>query len=165
MSKIIKILTTIICVLAISHAGAQSLSASRTVAAANTVKTARHTCSYVVAGGGLTTIATLKTIKQDTQINNELPTAVQNGSVETTLYPNPFTDFATVKFGIKPDAPEPKITITDGSGRTIYPDFSIAEQTEKFMTVIITTTNLKQGRYIIRIISGDKVAAVKAIKL
>lgn len=165
MSKIIKILTTIICVLAISNAGAQSLSASRTVATANTVKTARHTCSYAVAGGGLITFATLKTIKPDTQINDEISSAIQDGSVETTLYPNPFTDFATVKFGIKPDAPKPIITITDGSGRTIYPDFSIAEQTEKFMTVIITTTHLKQGRYIIRIISGDKIAAVKAIKL
>ena len=154
-----------ICALSISNAGAQSLSGSRTVAAANTVKTARHTCSYVVAGGGLTTFATLKAKKENTQQNNDPKSTVDKNVVETTLYPNPFTDFATVKFGIKSDAPEPEITITDGSGRSIYPKFSITEQTEKYMTVIITTTNLKQGRYIIRIISGDKIAAVKAIKL
>ena len=165
MSKIVEILTIMICALSISHAGAQSLSGSRTVAAANTVKTARHTCSYVVAGGGLTTFATLKANKENSTHSNDLKSTVGNNVIETTLYPNPFTDFATVTFGIKPDAPEPKITITDGSGHSIYPKFSITEQTDKYMTVIITTTNLKQGRYIIRIISGDKIAAIKAIKL
>ncbi|MBO7596712.1 MAG: T9SS type A sorting domain-containing protein [Bacteroidales bacterium] len=165
-SKIINILAILICIFAISNANAQSLSGSRTVAAANTVKTAKHTCSYVVAGGGLTTIATIKTYNANTEQQSEKQLInINEDIIETTLYPNPFTDYATVKFGIKPDAQKPKITITDATGRTFYPSFNITEQTDYYMAVEIITTNLKQGRYIIRIISGDKIAAVKAIKL
>lgn len=166
MSKFFNILTILICIFAVSNANAQSLSGNRTVAAAKTVKTAKHTCSYVVAGGGLTTIATIKTYNANTQQQPDKQLVNFNEeNIETTLYPNPFTDYATVKFGIKPDAPNPKITITDASGRTFYPNFTITEQTDNYMAVEIITTNLKQGRYIIRIISGDKISAAKAIKL
>ena len=162
MSKIIKILTIVVCVLAMSNAGAQSLSANRTVAAANTVKTARHTCSYVVAGGGLTSFATIKNNKKQDQT---IATPLEKESVETKLYPNPFADYVSVRFGKKVSAPDPIVTITDASGRTIYAEYTITESADNFMEISIQATNLKQGRYIIRIKSGDNILALKAIKI
>ena len=164
MGKIIKILTIALCVLAVSNARAQSLSANRTVAAANTVKTARHTCSYVVAGGGLTGFATIKSHNANKQ-DQTVAKPAESESFETKLYPNPFADYVSIRFGKKATAPDPTVTITDATGRTMSAKYTITEYADNFMEITIPATNLKQGRYIIRIKSGDKVLALKAIKI
>jgi len=164
MHKIIKISAFIIGVFLATNAEAQQLSGNRTVAAANTVKTARHTCSYVVAGGGLTGYATIK--KDNTKVKDQGNTSIQpTEAFDTKLFPNPFTEFVTIQVGKKTDAPAPKVTITDAAGRTFYTEYTIEECTDTYMTITIPATNLKQGRYIIRIIFSDNISALKAIKI
>ena len=164
MRKIIKISALIIGVFLATNAEAQQLSGNRTVAATNTVKTARHTCSYVVAGGGLTGYATVK--KGNAEVKNQGNTPIQTAETfDTKLYPNPFTDFVTIQVGKKTDATAPKVTITDAAGRTFYTEYTIEESTDSYLTITIPATNLKQGRYIIRVIFSDKISALKAIKI
>lgn len=163
MNRLIKILALIICVAVTSTARAQYLGSNRTAAAANTAKTSKYTCSYIVAGYGTACFTKPTNAKNNTQNISNNP-GLKSADIETKLYPNPFTNYVTVKFAKKDNSPMPQISIIDATGKTMAANCEISDGCT-FFSATIYTTNLKQGRYIIKIFSANQIIALKAVKI
>ncbi|MEO8149430.1 MAG: SBBP repeat-containing protein [Bacteroidia bacterium] len=80
--------------------------------------------------------------------------AEQNPNNGVTLYPNPATDYLTIKTGINK---KQVITITDITGKIIYTTTTLSDKT------IINTKDFSQGVYAVQVQAADFIETKKVI--
>ncbi|MBQ5551687.1 MAG: T9SS type A sorting domain-containing protein [Bacteroidales bacterium] len=154
------IMACLIIATATCTATAQSISLGHTTPAASTAHAGG--LSYTYSIGHIGRLVVTKPITPDADDTQAKPNANPAGKhLTATAYPNPCTEYLTIKTGDIASA-NAKIQIIDSKGSTIgTAETAISDNGE----LTIDVSSLAQGKYIIRIITNYCTYTATAIKI
>lgn len=156
------LLIVLLLVVFVKITNAQTISVCRTVSTANETKSNGYSCSYVVAGAGLCSFNQIKINNIDNSFNESILENDEN--VKVLLFPNPFTEIVNIKYPKRENEESPKVCFIDANGKIISVSYKIKDF-GNFANLEIYTNFLSNGIYTIRILSGNNMYIVNAVKI